>query len=49
MLAVWRLRRPWRRKSQALPTAPGILVNSAALKTPLADSCACETGEIPGK
>jgi small-conductance mechanosensitive channel len=49
MLAVWRLRRPWRRKSQALPTAPAILVNSAALKTPLTDSCACETGEIPGK
>ena len=49
MLAVWRLRRPWRRKSQALPAGPAILVNSAALKAPLADSCACETGEIPGK
>lgn len=49
MLAVWRLRRPLRRKSQALPAAPAILVNSAALKTPIADSCACETGEFPGK
>jgi hypothetical protein len=49
MLAVWRLRRPWLHKSPALPAAPAILVNSAAYKTPLADSCACETGEIPGK
>jgi len=49
MLAVWRLRRPWRRQSQALPAAPAILVNNAALKAPLTDSCACETGEIPGK
>jgi hypothetical protein len=50
LLAVWRLRRsPRRQKSQALPTAPGILVSSGALKAPLADSCACETGEFPGK
>ena len=49
MLAVWRMRRPSRHKSPALPAAPAILVNSAALKNPLADSCACETGEIPGK
>jgi hypothetical protein len=49
MLAVWRLRRPPRHKSPALPSGPAILVNSATLKNPLADSCACETGEIPGK
>jgi hypothetical protein len=49
MLAVWRLRRPWRHKSPALPAAPALLVNSAALKTPLPDSCACETAKIPGK
>ena len=49
MLGVWRLRRISPRKSQSLPTAPAILVNSAALKTPLADSCACETSEFPGK
>ena len=49
MLAVWRMRRPARHKSQALPSGPAILVNSATLKNPLADSCACETGEIPGK
>ena len=49
MLAVWRLRLPWRHKSPALPAAPAILVNSAAYKTTLADSCACETGEIRGK
>ena len=48
MLAVWRLRRPFRHKSPALPAAPAILVNGA-LKAPLADSCACETGEFPGK
>jgi len=48
MLAVWRLRRPTRHKSQALPAGPAMLVSSA-MKDPLADSCACETGEIPGK
>jgi hypothetical protein len=49
MLGVWRLRRVSPRKTQPLPTAPAILVNSSTLKTPLADSCACETGEFPGK
>lgn len=49
MLAVWRLRRKPSRKSQALPAAPAILVNGAALKTPLADSCACEPSDFPGK
>jgi hypothetical protein len=48
MLAIWKLRRPTRGKSQALPAGPAMLVNSA-LKSPLADSCACETTEIPGK
>jgi len=49
MLAVWRMRRPRRHKSQALPSGPAVLINSAALKAPMPDSCACETGEIPGK
>jgi hypothetical protein len=49
MLAVWRLRRPVRGKSQALPAAPAILVNGPALKAPLANSCACEPSEFPGK
>jgi len=49
MLSVWRLRRVSPRKTQPLPTAPAILVSTAALKAPLADSCACETGEFPGK
>lgn len=46
MLAVWRMRRPWRRKSPALPAAPAILVNSAALKSPLADRA--DASEIQG-
>lgn len=49
LLAVWRLRRPSRYRSQALPAAPAILVNSAALKTSLADSRACEPSDFPGK
>lgn len=46
MLAVWRLRRPWRHKSPALPAAPAILVNSAALKAPLADRA--DASEVQG-
>jgi len=49
MLAVWRMRRVTRGKSQPLPAAPAILLNGAGLKTPLADSCACEPGDFPGK
>jgi len=48
-LAVWRLRRVSRRQAQRLDAAPTILVNGAALKTPLADSCACEPSDFPGK
>jgi hypothetical protein len=47
LLAIWRLRRAARRKEQRL--APSILVNGAALKTPLADSCACEPSDFSGK
>ena len=49
MLAVWRLRRATHRKEQRLQAAPSILVNGAALKTPLPDSCACEPSDFPGK
>jgi hypothetical protein len=49
MLAVWRLRRVPRHKTQPLPPAPAILVNGAALKTSLADSRACEPSDFPGK
>ncbi len=49
MLAVWRLRRTSHRKAQRLQAAPSILVSGAALKSPLADSCACEPSDFPGK
>jgi hypothetical protein len=49
ILAVWRLRRASRRHRQRLQNGPSILVNGVGLKTPLADSCACETGDYPGK
>ena len=48
-LGVWRLRRASERREQRLPSAPAILVNGPALKSPLADSCACETSDFPGK
>jgi hypothetical protein len=48
-LAVWRLRRASERREQRLQAAPAILVNGAALKSSLADSCACETSDFPGK
>jgi len=49
ILGVWRLRRAEERRVARLESIPTILVNTAALKTPLADSCACETSEYPGK
>jgi hypothetical protein len=49
LLAVWRLRRASRRKQKRLETAPPILVNGPGLKNPLADSCACEPSDFPGK
>jgi hypothetical protein len=49
LLAVWRLRRVSRQTRQYSDAAPSILVNGAALKTPLADSCACEPSDFPGK
>jgi hypothetical protein len=48
-LAIWRLRRAAHRKEQRLHDVSGILANGAALKNPLADSCACETSDFPGK
>jgi hypothetical protein len=48
LLAVWRLRRVSREREQRLERAPVIIVNGA-LKPSLADSCACETSEVPGK
>ena len=48
-LAVWRLRRAADRSPPRVQTVPAILVNGAALKAPLADSCACETSEYSGK
>jgi hypothetical protein len=47
-LAIWRMRRGGRLVEPRLPTTPAILVNGA-LKAPLADSCACETSDYPGK
>jgi len=46
-LAVWRMRRASRREKQS--RAPSVLVNGAALKLPLTDSCACEPTDFPGK
>jgi hypothetical protein len=49
VLSVWRLRRASLRKELRRQSGPAILVNGVALKSPLADSCACETGDYPGK
>lgn len=49
LLGVWRLRRASDRRPPRMASVPVILVNGAALKAPLADSCACETGEYPSK
>jgi hypothetical protein len=49
LLAVWRLRRASHRRRQRGQASASILVNGASLKSSLADSCACETGEFPGK
>lgn len=49
VLGVWRLRRAEERRMARLHSLPTILVNSAALKAPLANSCACESSEVPGK
>jgi hypothetical protein len=48
-LAVWRLRRAFVRREQCLQGAPAILVNGPALKSSLADSCACEPSDFSGK
>jgi hypothetical protein len=48
LIAILRLRRASHRKAQR-QHATSILVNSAALKAPLADSCACEPSDFPGK
>lgn len=48
-LAVWRLRRAARRHAERRHRAPAILATGAALKSSLADSCACETSDYPGK
>jgi hypothetical protein len=49
LLAVWRLRRVSHRTRKRFESGPSIFVNGAALKTPLADSCACEPSDFPGK
>lgn len=49
LLGVWRMRRSADRRFPHVHTAPTILLNGSALKSPLADSCACETTELPGK
>lgn len=47
-LAVWRMRRAAHRREKRRQESPVLLVNGA-LKNPLADSCACETSDFPGK
>ena len=49
LLAVWRLRRASHKNAQRRQVVPSILVNGPALKSPLADSCACEPSDFPGK
>lgn len=49
LLGAWRLRRVSERRMRRIPSAPAIFVNGATLEAPLPDSCACETGEVPGK
>jgi hypothetical protein len=49
LLAVWRLRRAAVRKEKRQQNAPVLLVTGPTLKSTLADSCACETGDYPGK
>lgn len=49
VLGVWRLRRAERQYVARLQSLPTILVNTAALKAPLANSCACESSEVPSK
>lgn len=49
ILGVWRLRRVADRHPRRIESVPAMLVNGATLKAPLADSCACETSEYPGK
>jgi len=49
LLAVWRLRRASHRKEKRQQAVPSILVNGPGLKAPLADSCACEPSDFPGK
>lgn len=47
-IAIWRLRRNSHRTSQHVADVSA-LVNGAALKNSLTDSCACETSEYSGK
>jgi hypothetical protein len=49
LLAVWQLRRASKRREQRQPNPPAILVNGAALKSPLTDSCACEPSDFSSK
>jgi hypothetical protein len=53
VLAIWRLRQSSERRAPRFQSAPVIppviLVNGASLKSPLADSCACETSDYPRK
>ena len=47
LLAVWRLRRTADRRFRRAHAGP--IPSGAAFKSPLADSCACEPTEVPGK
>lgn len=47
-IAIWRMRRASQRREKRQHESPILLVNGA-LKTPLGDSCACETSDYPGK
>ena len=49
VLGVWRLRRAADRRFPRVQSAPAILANGHTVKLPLADSCACETTQVPGK
>jgi hypothetical protein len=48
-LAVWRIRRALHHREQRLKKSPTVFVNGTPFKSPLADSCACESPDYPGK
>jgi len=49
LLSLWRMRRAAARTQKRRLETSGLLINGVAFKPSLADSCACETSDLPGK